>query len=101
MQQLSRRVIQPLQSCSYLCLSGSMLLQAGGTLCFSPGDMLRLQVPGVQQYAMRAFADALDFIPLALAENSGLAPIESLTQVSSASRQLGGAHVVRCGNTRS
>ena len=29
----------------------------------------------------RAFAEALDAIPVALAENSGLAPIESLTQV--------------------
>jgi T-complex protein 1 subunit epsilon len=38
-------------------------------------------VPGVEQYAMRAFADALDIIPLSLAENSGLAPIESLTEV--------------------
>lgn len=34
-----------------------------------------------EQYAMRAFADALEAIPLALAENSGLAPIESLTEV--------------------
>jgi len=39
--------------------------------------------PGVEQYAMRAFSDALDVIPLALAENSGLAPIESLTEVKS------------------
>ena len=38
-------------------------------------------VKGVEQYAMRAFAEALDAIPVALAENSGLAPIESLTQV--------------------
>ncbi len=36
---------------------------------------------------MRAFSDALDVIPLALAENSGLAPIESLTEVKS--RQVG------------
>lgn len=41
------------------------------------------QVVGVEQYAMRAFADALEAVPLALAENSGLAPIESLTAVSS------------------
>jgi T-complex protein 1 subunit epsilon len=32
---------------------------------------------------MRAFSDALDVVPLALAENSGLAPIESLTEVKS------------------
>ena len=39
------------------------------------------QVPGVEQYAMRAFADALDAVPLALAENSGLQPISTLTAV--------------------
>jgi T-complex protein 1 subunit epsilon len=39
------------------------------------------KIASVEQYAMRAFADALDAIPLALAENSGLPPIESLTAV--------------------
>lgn len=32
---------------------------------------------------MRAFASALDAVPLALAENSGLSPIETLTDVKS------------------
>lgn len=32
---------------------------------------------------MRAFANALDAIPLALAENSGLSPIDTLTDVKS------------------
>eukprot|EP00798_Chlamydomonas_sp_ICE-L_P022372 gene22372-29475_t len=44
------------------------------------------QVVGVEQYAMRAFADALHAVPIALAENSGLPPIESLTAVKK--RQL-------------
>lgn len=44
------------------------------------------KVPGVEQYGMRAFADALDIVPLSLAENSGLAPIDSVTQVKA--RQL-------------
>lgn len=35
------------------------------------------------QYAIRAFADALDAIPMALAENSGLQPIETLSAVKS------------------
>ncbi|KAJ3205869.1 T-complex protein 1 subunit epsilon [Dinochytrium kinnereticum] len=35
----------------------------------------------VEQYAMRGFAAALDAVPLALAENSGLAPIETLAEV--------------------
>lgn len=39
--------------------------------------------PGIEQYAMRAFADALDAVPLALAENSGLSPIETLASVKS------------------
>ena len=41
------------------------------------------RVSGVEQYSMQAFADALEAIPLALAENSGLPPIESLTEVIS------------------
>ncbi|KAL0408542.1 UNVERIFIED_CONTAM: T-complex protein 1 subunit epsilon [Sesamum radiatum] len=39
--------------------------------------------PGVEQYAIRGFADALDAIPMALAENSGLQPIETLSAVKS------------------
>lgn len=40
-------------------------------------------VTGVDQYAIRAFADALDDIPLALAENSGLSAIEELAEAKS------------------
>ena len=40
-----------------------------------------LQVSTLEQYAMRAFADALESVPLALAENSGLAPIQTLAEV--------------------
>ena len=41
------------------------------------------KVSSTEQYAMRAFADALDEVPIALAENSGLQPIETLTQIKS------------------
>ncbi|KAF9552063.1 hypothetical protein CPC08DRAFT_792269 [Agrocybe pediades] len=41
------------------------------------------EIPTIEQYAMRAFASALDAIPLALAENSGLSPIETLAEVRS------------------
>ena len=41
------------------------------------------EIPSIEQYAMRAFASALDAVPLALAENSGLAPIETLAEVKS------------------
>jgi T-complex protein 1 subunit epsilon len=39
------------------------------------------QISSVEQYAVRAFADALDAIPVALAENSGLSPIEAVAEV--------------------
>jgi T-complex protein 1 subunit epsilon len=39
------------------------------------------KMSGIEQYAIRGFADALDDIPMALAQNSGLSPIESLTKV--------------------
>ncbi|CCX32924.1 chaperonin Cpn60/TCP-1 family [Pyronema domesticum] len=41
------------------------------------------KTPGIEQYAMRAFANALDNIPMTLAENSGLSPIETLAAVKS------------------
>lgn len=49
---------------------------------------------GIDQYAFRAFAAALDTIPMTLAENSGLDPIETLSalkskQVNEKSSRLG------------
>jgi T-complex protein 1 subunit epsilon len=41
------------------------------------------EIATIEQYAMRAFSSALDSVPLALAENSGLSPIETLTDVKS------------------
>ncbi|KAJ6494891.1 chaperonin Cpn60/TCP-1 family [Mycena vitilis] len=41
------------------------------------------EIPSIEQYAMRAFSSALDAIPLALAENSGLPPIETLAEIRS------------------
>ncbi|KAL3944862.1 MAG: hypothetical protein SGBAC_001064 [Bacillariaceae sp.] len=40
-------------------------------------------VTGVDQYAIRAFGDALEDIPLALAENAGLSPIEEVAAIKS------------------
>jgi T-complex protein 1 subunit epsilon len=40
-------------------------------------------VASIEQYSMRAFADALDAIPMALAENSGFDPIETLSHIKS------------------
>jgi T-complex protein 1 subunit epsilon len=43
-------------------------------------------VPGIEQYAVRAFADALEDVPMALAENAGLSPITEVTTIKA--RQL-------------
>lgn len=42
------------------------------------------KIKGVEQYAVRAFADALEEIPLTLAENSGYPPIEYVSEVREA-----------------
>jgi T-complex protein 1 subunit epsilon len=52
------------------------------------------KIKGVEQYAVRAFADALEEIPLTLAENSGYNPIEYVSalreeQVSEANPFIG------------
>merc|ERR1719313_1235416 len=39
------------------------------------------QIDGVEQYAVRAFADALEEIPITLAENSGYNPIDYLAMI--------------------
>lgn len=36
---------------------------------------------GVQQYCIRAFAEALEVIPYTLAENAGLNPIATVTEL--------------------
>jgi len=41
------------------------------------------KIASLEQYAMRAFSNALETIPLALAENSGLAPIQNLAELKS------------------
>ncbi|KAJ3052374.1 T-complex protein 1 subunit epsilon [Rhizophlyctis rosea] len=41
------------------------------------------EISTIEQYAMRGFAAALDAVPLALAHNSGLSPIVTLSEVKS------------------
>jgi len=38
------------------------------------------KIKSIEQYSFRAFADALEAIPLSLAENSGMDPIQTLTE---------------------
>lgn len=41
------------------------------------------EIPSIEQYAMRAFSSALEAVPLALAENSGLPPIKAVAETRS------------------
>jgi T-complex protein 1 subunit epsilon len=47
------------------------------------------QISTIEQYAMRGFARALEAVPLALAENSGLSPIETLAAVKAQQVETG------------
>lgn len=47
------------------------------------------KVTGVEQYAMRAFSEALESIPLALAENSGLPPIDTVSAIKKEQVEFG------------
>lgn len=48
---------------------------------------------GIDQYAFRAFAQALDVIPMALAENSGYNPIEEVTKLKAEQVQSKNPHL--------
>jgi len=50
-------------------------------------------VAGQEQYAWRAFASALESIPIALAENSGLSPIEKVAQARKAQVETNNPHI--------
>lgn len=41
------------------------------------------EMPGIEQYAIRHFAEALEQIPMALADNSGLNPLQTLAEARS------------------
>lgn len=45
--------------------------------------------PGLEQYAMRAFAEALETIPYALANNSGMSPIETVAEIRKKQHETG------------
>lgn len=47
------------------------------------------KVASIEQYAMRAFADALEHVPMALAENSGLPPVESMAETKAEQLESG------------
>ncbi|KAF5391616.1 hypothetical protein D9757_002422 [Collybiopsis confluens] len=51
------------------------------------------EIPTIEQYAMRAYASALEAVPLALAENSGLPSIVTLADVKSRQLTEGNSHI--------
>jgi len=54
----------------------------------------------IEQYSMRAFASALDAVPMALAENSGLSPIGEMAAVKAKQTTTGNSwHGVDCMET--
>ena len=50
------------------------------------------KISTVEHYAVKAFGDALDTVPLALAENSGLNPIKTLTDMKARQMQSQNPH---------
>lgn len=79
------------------------IVYGGGSAEISCGlavEAAAAHVTGVEHYAMRAFSDALEAVPIALAENSGLPPIESLTAVKARQLQEGNPHLgIDCNDT--
>ncbi len=83
--------------------AASPLASGGGSCeisCSLAVEAAAHEVVGDVQYAMRAFADALEAVPLALAENSGLPPIESLTAVRKRQMEEKNPHLgIDCNDT--
>ncbi|XP_029633629.1 T-complex protein 1 subunit epsilon [Octopus sinensis] len=70
-------------------LKDNRIVYGGGAAeisCSLAVEQMTDKISTIEQYAMRAFSEALESIPLALAENSGLASIQTLSAVKS--RQL-------------
>lgn len=62
------------------------IVYGGGSIeiaCSIVASQVADDIQGVEQYAVRSFALALDNVAMALAENSGLSPIETLASVKS------------------
>lgn len=55
-------------------------------------------LPGVEQLVFQAFAEALDVIPLALAENTGLDPLQTLTQLKASHKPWLGVDCMHTGD---
>jgi T-complex protein 1 subunit epsilon len=59
-------------------------------------------ISSLEQYAFRSFSDALESIPMALAENAGLSPIHTMTEIKAQQIKDGGSNLgVDCMGTGS
>ncbi|KAG7020109.1 T-complex protein 1 subunit epsilon, partial [Cucurbita argyrosperma subsp. argyrosperma] len=64
-------------------IRNNSIVYGGGSAEISCSVAVEAAADKYPGYAIRAFADALDSVPMALAENSGLQPIETLSAVKS------------------
>jgi T-complex protein 1 subunit epsilon len=74
----------------------SRIVYGGGSVEIAASiavDKAAEAITGVDHYAYRAFAEALDAVPLALAENSGLRSIDSLSTAKAGQRTKGNPHL--------
>ncbi|XP_034177932.1 chaperonin containing TCP1 subunit 5 [Osmia lignaria lignaria] len=65
-------------------IKSQLILYGGGAAEISCAIACTAQankISTLEQYAFRAFAEALEAIPMALAENSGLSPVDTLTEI--------------------
>jgi T-complex protein 1 subunit epsilon len=65
-------------------IKNSRIVPGGGATelaCSIAVQEVAAKTPGIDQYALRAFADALEVIPLSLAENSGYSPIDYVSSI--------------------
>jgi len=71
---LGRAVDDGVRAASALCRDGRMVPGAGATEAELAVRMRAIaeSSPGLDQYAVGAFADSLEFVPITLAENAGL-----------------------------
>lgn len=77
-------------------IKNSDIIYGGGSVEIACGLHLSAEadkITSVEQYCVRAFAEALEDIPMALAENSGLSPIEAVANIRSLQKETGNHHL--------
>ncbi len=99
----NKMVVEEAKRCIHdaLCVTRNMLrdsrvVYGGGAIevaCALEVARAADQIASLEQYAVRAFADALEAVPTALAENSGLPPIDTLAALKAAQVKTGHAHL--------